>query len=106
MMLSIVLEGIYRGIGMDRVIFGLLTRNRQHLRGKYGLGVLKAGGSRISGSTWVQLRKMFSDTFLSSKKPLWVTERPEASIKPLLTEELSEVVGEGPFLSCPCPSRM
>ena len=33
MVLSIVLEGIYRGIGMDRVIFALLTPDRQHLKG-------------------------------------------------------------------------
>jgi len=34
MVLSIVLEGIYRGIGMDKVTFALLTPNRQHLKGK------------------------------------------------------------------------
>ncbi len=36
--LSIGLEGIYRGIGMDRVLFALLAPGRQHIKGKYGLG--------------------------------------------------------------------
>ncbi len=37
--LQLVLEGIYRGVGFDRVLFGLLTPNRQQLVGKAGLGV-------------------------------------------------------------------
>jgi hypothetical protein len=36
--LQLVLEGIYRGVGFDRVLFGLLTPNRQQLIGKTGLG--------------------------------------------------------------------
>ncbi len=43
MVLSVVLEGIYRGIGMDRVVFALLTPDRQLLKGKYGLGWLDDG---------------------------------------------------------------
>ncbi|BAL26000.1 HDOD domain-containing protein [Azoarcus sp. KH32C] len=36
--LQLVLEGIYRGVGFDRVLFALLSQNRQQLIGKVALG--------------------------------------------------------------------
>lgn len=36
--LGLVLEGVYRGVGFDRVLFAMLTPNRQQLLGKAGLG--------------------------------------------------------------------
>ena len=42
--LQLVLEGIYRGVGFDRVLFGLLTQNRLQLIGKTALG---AGGEAL-----------------------------------------------------------
>ncbi|MDR3568321.1 MAG: HDOD domain-containing protein [Syntrophobacteraceae bacterium] len=97
LMLSIVLEGIYRGIGMDRVIFGLLTPDRKYLQGKYGLGCIEGNCLemfRISANS--DAPNVFGYV-LKSKKPLWVSERPEASLKKLLTEELLGVIGMGPY---------
>lgn len=37
LMLEMVLEGLYRGVGMDRAIFALLSADRQHLRAKFVL---------------------------------------------------------------------
>jgi HD-like signal output (HDOD) protein len=37
--LTLVLEGIYRGVGFDRVLFALLSPNRMQLIGKAALGV-------------------------------------------------------------------
>jgi HD-like signal output (HDOD) protein len=101
MVLSIVLEGIYRGIGMDRVLFVLLTPDRRHLKGKYGLGWIDE--SCIEGL-------MFSADpdgenilgyLLTSRKPIWVTEKPDVTIKPLLTQELSVLTGNAPFFAMP-----
>ncbi len=101
MVLSIVLEGIYRGVGMDRVIFALLSADRRHLRGKHGLGCLEDGYvENFMISTTSDLRNVF-ECVLRNKKPLWVTEKPEASIIPLLTEELTNVIGNGPFFVMP-----
>lgn len=36
--LQLVLEGVYRGVGFDRVLFALLTPNRRQLVAKTGLG--------------------------------------------------------------------
>jgi hypothetical protein len=38
---------------------------------------------------------------LRNRKPIWVTEKPDLSIKPLLTEELSNLIGDGPFFAMP-----
>jgi hypothetical protein len=101
MVLSIVLEGIYRGIGMDRVIFGLLTRDRQHLKGKYGLGVIGEGyieNFRISAS----LDGIdFGGYLVKNGKPIWVTKKPDLTVKPMLTKELSNLIGGGPFFAMP-----
>jgi HD-like signal output (HDOD) protein len=99
MVLSIVLEGIYRGIGMDRVIFALLTPDRQHLKGKYGLGRMDQGyieNFRIGAG--LEVMNIFGYV-LRNKKPIWVTEKPDFTIKPLLTEELSNLIGGSPFFA-------
>jgi hypothetical protein len=38
LMLEMVLEGIYRGVGMDRAVFALLSQDRSQLRAKFVLG--------------------------------------------------------------------
>ncbi|MGO9372599.1 MAG: GAF domain-containing protein [Syntrophobacteraceae bacterium] len=99
MVLSIVLEGIYRGVGMDRVIFALLTPDRQHLKGKYGLGWIDDGyveSFRISANS--EMLNIFG-FLLKNRRPIWVPEKPDNIIKPLLTEELSNLTGGGPFFA-------
>ena len=101
MALSIVLEGIYRGIGMDRVIFAVLTPDRRQLLGKHGLGCID--------EKWVANLKIVLDSgtlnlfdhMLRKGKPIWVTEKPDESIKYLLTKELFHLTGGGPFFAAP-----
>jgi len=101
MVLSIVLEGIYRGIGMDRVLFVLLTPDRLHLKGKYGLGWTDEGCiESFSIGADSEMQNIFS-YLLVYRKPVWVTEKPDNVIKPLLTEELSNLTGSGPFFAMP-----
>ncbi len=101
MVLSIVLEGIYRGIGMDRVIFALLTPDRKHLVGKYGLGCVDEGWI---GNLRINLDPELPNIFgqvLKNNKPVWITPKPDKYVKPLLTEELTYLTGGGPFLAAP-----
>jgi hypothetical protein len=37
--MELVLEGLYRGVGMDRVVFALMTPDRRGLKAKYALGL-------------------------------------------------------------------
>jgi HD-like signal output (HDOD) protein len=101
MMLSIVLEGIYRGIGMDRVVFALLSPDRKYLQGKHGLGCIEAD--------WIQKFRIgvgpevpnIIGCVLKNRKPVWVSEKPEASVRQLLTQELVSVIGGGPYFLMP-----
>ncbi len=36
--IGMTLEGVYRGVGFDRVLFALMTPNKKQLRGKAGIG--------------------------------------------------------------------
>jgi HD-like signal output (HDOD) protein len=101
MVLSIVLEGIYRGIGMDRVLFALLTPDRQHLNGKYGLGWEDEGYiQNVKIGVGPEMLNVFG-YLLRDRKPLWVTARPDNIIKPLLTEDVFQITGGGPFFAMP-----
>jgi len=101
MVLSIVLEGIYRGIGMDKVVFALLTPDRQYLTGKHGLGFEDEG--------WARKLKIPLDPFepnifghlLKQGRPIWVTAKPEDNIKVFLTKEIFQLTEGGPFFAAP-----
>jgi len=101
MVLSIVLEGIYHGIGMDRVLFMLLAPDRKHFQGRYALGwsdKVHVQNVRIGAES--EAPNVFG-YLLKNRNPIWVTEKPDNSIKPLLTQELSVLTGGGPFFAMP-----
>jgi len=97
--LSVLLEGIYRGIGMDRVIFALLTPDRKSVIGKYALGwtneTMQNFRVSLSGPENIFVH------VLRTKKALYVGEDQPPEILSLLTEEISDMVGSGPFFITP-----
>ena len=99
--LSIVLEGIYRGIGMDRVIFALLTPDRRNLKGKYGLGW---PSDSFIEEFQVCLDESPPNIFgfvMRNPKPIWVNNEPSQEILALLNKEIYYFVGHGPFFIMP-----
>ncbi|MCK5386966.1 MAG: HDOD domain-containing protein [Gammaproteobacteria bacterium] len=38
LILEIILEGIYRGVGLDRTVFAMITTDKKAIKAKYGLG--------------------------------------------------------------------
>ena len=49
--LSTLIEGIYRGVGMDRVIFAITSPDRKLLVGRYALGWEQSGIERFQLAT-------------------------------------------------------
>lgn len=99
--LSILLEGIYRGIGMDRVIFALLTPERRFLKGKYGLGWI---GDNFIEEFQISVNASNPNIFghvLKNPKPLWVTPEPSQEILALLNKEIYGFIGRGAFFIMP-----
>jgi HD-like signal output (HDOD) protein len=101
MVLSIVLEGIYRGIGMDKVVFLLLSADRRHLKGKHGLGCMEGGWVDSFAINVGSDRQNVFEYVLKNRKSLWVTEKPEEPVKALLTEEFLNLTGKAPFFAMP-----
>ncbi|MEM5786873.1 MAG: HDOD domain-containing protein [Syntrophobacteraceae bacterium] len=99
--LSILLKGIYQGIGMDRVMLALLTPDSRNIKGKYGLGWSEdqIENFRI-GLSPIKPTNIISHV-IQHQKTIWVNEDPEPEIFALLTREISNLIGNGPFFIMP-----
>ncbi|GAB6041341.1 HDOD domain-containing protein [Endothiovibrio diazotrophicus] len=101
LLLSMVLEGIYRGIGMDRTLFALLSPDRYFLRGKYSLGWLQK--ERVSNFEFQAKppRPHLFSYALERGHPLWVPVNPPAEFAQLITPEIHRVTGGKAFFVMP-----
>ena len=100
--LNLVLEGIYRGVGFDRVLFALLSRNRLQLIGKTALG---AGAEALRQRFIFSLDDMPGDLFnefFRSPRALCLT--PERSPPALRLDRLQLVTNTS--LACIAPIQV
>ena len=101
LLLSMVLEGVYRGIGMDRTLFALLSPDRYFLRGKYSLGWMHKEAARNFEFQAKPPRPHVFSHALERGTPLWVPANPPAEITQLITPEIHKVTGGAPFFVMP-----
>lgn len=100
--MSVMLEGIHRGIGMDRVFLALLTPDRHAIKAKYGLGWLpEEQVESFLVSMHPSKPANIVRHVMENQQPIWVTEEPAQEILGLLTREVSEFIGNGPFFIMP-----
>jgi HD-like signal output (HDOD) protein len=103
--LEMVLEGMFRGIGMDRTLFALRTPDHRFLVGRYALGVNNE-----------QLRRLFHFETLAHKPDLfsqvvkagqavWLNEKPRVEQQKLLTPQILEVTQGADFYVTPIEIR-
>jgi HD-like signal output (HDOD) protein len=99
--LEAVLEGIYRGVGMDRTLFALLTPDRQTLVGKFALG--DNDGSLLRGFHFSMDRGHPSVLLytMAKRADLWVTNSADDAHAALVTPALRDALGNGPFFVAP-----
>ncbi|QSI76092.1 MULTISPECIES: HDOD domain-containing protein [Niveibacterium] len=96
--LTLALEGIFRGIGMDRALFAMLTPDRQHLVGKAGLGpgadaLVRAFQFALDGSPGELV-----NTVVARQQSFVVANAFEA---PVRLERLTRAGGVPPFVIAP-----
>jgi HD-like signal output (HDOD) protein len=96
LLFSILLEGISRGVGMDRVLFALLTSDRRQLRGKFGVGWSSYDIKEFVVDVNPASENVFSCA-LAKREPLWVTIDPPDEVARLLTREVIQRIGRSPF---------
>ncbi len=101
MVMEMILEGIHRGIGMDRALFALMTPDRKGLRAKYVLG--DQDGLLFKGFRF-DLQKRDSGILsycMSREESLWLDRNSPKEIANQLSDHLVERLGTRSFYLAP-----
>lgn len=99
--MELVLEGIYRGIGMDRVVFALSSPDKRTIKAKYALG--EDQEKLISGFQFSRSPTAPDLLFqtLDRKLPRWMTEKEYDIYIQLIPNGLKQLMGYTPFMLAP-----
>jgi hypothetical protein len=100
LLLEMVLEGISRGIGMDRALFAMLNPERNKLRARYALG----WGDDVRDRFIFEISPLKANIFshvLDAREPLWVGQVNDVRLKSLVTAQVIELTGNAPFFVMP-----
>lgn len=98
-LLSMVMEGIYRGVVVDRVVLALLAPDSGRLKARYALG---QGSERLSdGFNFAadDANNIFAQ-LLVEQEPIWLTRR-SPRWRPAMTPEVVRCLGEPEFFAYP-----
>jgi HD-like signal output (HDOD) protein len=98
--LSALLEGILRGVSMDRVVLAILTSDLRSIVGKYGLGWDKDDVKRFQFAHKTQVLNIF-DHVLDVKEAVWAKEDKAGGLLSYLTPEVIEVMSVSSFFVMP-----
>ena len=97
LILEIILEGIYRGVGLDRTIFAMLTSDKKAIKAKYGLG--KDNQNFINKFHFsLQTNNVFSK-IISKPEPIWVEDTQSSKID--VSEKIRLVLASKAFFVAP-----
>lgn len=101
LLLEMVLEGISRGVGMDRALFAMLNTERTRLRARYALG----WDSQDMREKFVfDISPLQANVFghvLEMREPLWVGQDADPRIRALLSAAVLAVSGGKAFFVMP-----
>lgn len=97
LVLEIVLEGIYRGVGLDRTVFAILTSDKKAIKAKYALG--KDNQNFINKFHFsLQTNNVFSKV-INDATPIWVKDSQSGKID--VSESIRMVLASREFFIAP-----
>ena len=101
--LEMVLEGLHRGIGMDRALFAILSKDRKQLICKYALG---ESNERLSQQFQIDISRnnRLFERVVSDKKASHISVEA-TSTKGNLSSKTSGLLGNPPYLVMPTVVR-
>jgi HD-like signal output (HDOD) protein len=101
LIMELVLEGIYHGVGMDRVLFALTTPDKQAIKAKYALG--QGQEELTKGFHFVRAPNAPDILFqtMDRKLPHWMNARECEVHTRLIPDRLIHLVGHTPFMLAP-----
>ncbi len=100
-LLEMVLEGIYRGTGMDRTLFALMSPDHKSLKAKYALGTQR---QPFTEKFQFNLSKLSPNIFLyamAKKECFWGKADKQHPLAQLITPDIKNSLGKGDFLVSP-----
>lgn len=99
MILEIVLEGIYRGVGLDRTVFAMLTADKKAIKAKYALG---KGNREFTNKFHFSLQtdNIFSQ-LVEQKQAIWVEDTQANKVKNLVTQDVRQILACRAFYIAP-----
>lgn len=99
--MELVLEGIYRGVGTDRALFALLTPDRKGIRAKTTLGYGNVElGDRFQFYNDGRTKNIFF-LILEREACYVVDAEKKPELAPFLPTDVTSVIGKAPFLAAP-----
>ena len=105
LVLEMVLEGMYRGVGMDRTLFALRTPDHRFLAGRYALGVDNEVLRRQFHIETVEAKPNLFQSVIKTRQAVWAGQQDDAAQRKLLTSEVLAICGGAPFFVTPIEIR-
>lgn len=105
MVFNMALEGIHRGIGMDRALLAMKTKDGKGVLGRYLMGDksgVQSVGQRFNFP--IKENNIFGYIFKGTT-PFWFGERESAATQALLSSDIKAVLGSGEFFIAPIVVR-
>ena len=101
MIFQLVLEGMHRGIGLERVVVAILDANRKGINAKYIIGDRTTDWrDKFRFPVNDGAHNVFSYV-LKTKEPVWLGTSKSTSLNGLRTPPITDVVGTGQFFVAP-----
>ncbi len=101
LVMELVLEGIYRGVGMDRALFALVSPDRQGLRAKYTLGDDDEAVTRHFHFTRQTQQPNLFFQVMDRGNAAWVDSQRQPQYAAQLPPSVTAVIGRTPFYVAP-----
>jgi HD-like signal output (HDOD) protein len=102
LVLEILLEGIHRGVGMDRAVFALYSPVRAQIRAKYVLGCdAETLLEQFTFPVDTGIGNPFSDTLFGKGAGLWVKNVLDSGFSQLVTTQIRDILGAKAFFLTP-----
>lgn len=101
LLLEMVLEGVFRGIGMDRTLFAMLNPERNRLRARQALGWDKEDMREKFVFDISPLKANIFSHALDSRQPLWWGQDKDPRLKSLITQPVQALTEGVPFFINP-----
>lgn len=99
--IDLVLDGIFRGLGMDRAVFAILSPNRKYLSGTTGFGYHH---TELVTQFKFPLDPESPNIFqwvIEGQQAVWVADQNAPEFSRLLTTTIRQVIGPEPFFVVP-----